>query len=73
MDENVSLPEIHLDDCDGCALCVPVCPVDALRVVDHKVIVTLPDDCEYCGNCEEACPTGAITCPYEIVIEDEAV
>ena len=29
--------------------------------------------CEYCGSCEEACPTSAITCPYDIVIEDEAV
>lgn len=68
MEESTGLPEINLDDCDGCGECVPVCPVEALTVVDHKVTVTKSDDCQYCGNCEEACPTNAISCPYEIVL-----
>ncbi|MGE5620677.1 MAG: 4Fe-4S binding protein [Sphingomonadaceae bacterium] len=59
---------IDSDECDGCGLCVDVCPALALRVVQGKVRL-LHTDCDYCGECEAACPTGAITCPFEIVWE----
>ncbi len=72
MEETLTVPEIKVDDCDGCGDCVPVCPLDALKVVDDKVTVTRTEDCEYCGDCEEVCPSGAISCPFEIVLEDNS-
>ena len=66
--DNLVLPAVDRDKCDGCGLCVPACPVQALKVDRGKVEFT-HTNCEYCGECEAACPTGAISCPYEIVLE----
>lgn len=68
----IERPEINLEDCTGCAECVPACPSDALSVQENKVRLSSEIDCSYCGGCEEACPTGAISCPYEIVLEESA-
>lgn len=61
-----TLPVIYLDKCNGCGLCVDVCPARALRVVQGKVRLA-HTNCDYCGECEATCPTGAIACPFEIV------
>jgi len=37
---------------------------------DGKVQVIPVNSCGWCGLCELVCPTGAITCPYEIIVED---
>ena len=36
----------------GCTLCVDICPLDSLAIVD---------ECWYCGPCAARCPTGAVT------------
>lgn len=47
------------DRCVGCGACTDdVCFVDAIRIVDHRAVVS--DQCLGCGRCVEACPTGAI-------------
>lgn len=63
---------IYDDLCVGCALCVPICPTEALTDkktylnVDGYIQVKKVDiyyslfNCIFCGLCEDECPTGAI-------------
>ena len=46
--------------CDICGACVAVCPVDAIRVSEHRVHID-NDVCISCGACETVCPTKAIS------------
>jgi heterodisulfide reductase subunit A len=55
------------DKCDGCALCVDVCPYRAIRLVEislggstHKRIQTESSLCRGCGLCEATCPKGGV-------------
>jgi len=57
-------------NCDGCALCLDVCPYNALTLVDfeengknHKVIKADKALCKGCGIC-------AATCPKEGIVVD---
>lgn len=50
----------------GCTVCVDVCPLDVLRIVEDKdgnaVTAHMKyDECWYCMPCEADCPTGAVT------------
>ena len=42
------------------------------QMEDNVVKVVKVDDCGWCTMCELVCPTGAISCPFEIVIEDDS-
>ena len=46
--------------CKGCAICVALCPKEALALENDKA-VTVPDRCIACGMCELYCPDLAIT------------
>mgnify|MGYP003882171501 CR=1 FL=1 len=61
------LPQINLDLCDGCGICVENCPSQAVAMIDGRPVIVRPEDCAYCGDCENLCPQGAIGLPYEIV------
>ena len=48
-------------NCDGCALCVDVCPYHAITLIDRtegegKVIVVNKAQCKGCGLCQGTCP-----------------
>ncbi|MEM3536414.1 MAG: CoB--CoM heterodisulfide reductase iron-sulfur subunit A family protein, partial [Candidatus Bathyarchaeia archaeon] len=47
------------DLCDGCKLCVPVCPVNAITVQENKAKID-PFQCVGCGACVPVCPKEAI-------------
>jgi MinD superfamily P-loop ATPase len=64
------MPVIILEKCNGCGLCVSVCRCNALVVVNNVITALDVDDCGWCTQCEAVCPTGAITCPFEIIIEE---
>jgi len=65
------MPVIYPERCSGCGLCVSVCAHDALVLVDNIItIFVTEEECDWCTMCEAVCPTGAITCPFEIVIEE---
>ena len=48
------------DRCNGCGLCVEICPSDTLSMVDGKAVVT-GEHSLACGQCAAVCPVGAIT------------
>ena len=46
--------------CIGCALCVSVCPQEAIDINEHGVAQVDEAKCLGCGACAEACPQGII-------------
>ena len=65
------MPLIDKEKCQGCGLCVSVCACGALVVIDNVATVVEVEECHWCTWCEMVCPNGAITCPFEIVIEEK--
>ena len=69
------LPIIDRDKCQGCGLCVSVCACGVLMLIDSKVTIVRVEGCSrctrWCTLCETVCPNGAISCPFEIVIEEK--
>lgn len=56
---NNAVAHVDVQQCNGCGVCVPSCPEDAITMNDVAVINA--DRCTGCGNCIDACPLGAIT------------
>lgn len=60
---------VNRDRCDGCGLCVDVCPDFALKVIDSharpgkKIVRVESAKCHGCGVCQATCPKEAITLP----------
>ncbi len=61
------LPQIDLERCNRCGLCVQHCPTGAVEMGEKGPFIARPEDCIYCTECGMLCPTGAITVTYEIV------
>jgi len=66
----VEMPVVDQEKCNGCGLCINVCHCNALVLVNNVITVIETEECEWCTQCEAVCPTGAISCPFEIVIEE---
>jgi MinD superfamily P-loop ATPase len=67
----IEMPVIEQEKCNGCGLCISVCSCKALVLVDNVITVIETEECHWCTLCEMVCPTGAISCPFEIVIEEK--
>ncbi len=54
---------IDLDLCDGCGLCVEVCPADVVLIKGAKACVSLDrhELCYKCGACLSVCMQDAIS------------
>ena len=68
------MPELPIIDeakCDLCGLCISICTCGALQLKDNRVEIVKSDACGWCTMCELVCPTGAISCPFEIIVEDD--
>ena len=66
----LEMPEVDLEKCNGCGICVTVCHCDAIVLVNGKATIIETRLCGWCAVCEVVCLVGAISCPYEIVIEE---
>ncbi|PKO04285.1 MAG: 4Fe-4S ferredoxin [Chloroflexi bacterium HGW-Chloroflexi-3] len=62
------VPQIDPNLCDGCNLCVQVCPNHVLVLRYNLAVVAHPELCDYSGLCEQACPQKAIQRLFEILI-----
>ncbi len=47
------------DECTGCGICVDVCPVEAIELVDGVSSID-QQECVECGTCIDECPVEAI-------------
>ena len=47
--------------CNGCGMCVKVCPHDVFELAGKKAHIVRRDYCMECGACAINCPVGAIT------------
>jgi nitroreductase/NAD-dependent dihydropyrimidine dehydrogenase PreA subunit len=56
---NAILPNITPERCNGCGLCIRVCPADVLSLADGRAIVS-GTGCIQCGHCIGACPEQAV-------------
>jgi MinD superfamily P-loop ATPase len=63
------MPVIDQEKCDGCGLCVRI-GCRCLILVNGGIIFVETEECGWCAQCEAVCPIGAISCPFEIVIEE---
>ncbi|MBS7619151.1 4Fe-4S binding protein [Candidatus Bathyarchaeota archaeon] len=46
--------------CNGCGLCIPNCPEEALRIIDGRARLVSEAYCDGLGACLGGCPAGAI-------------
>lgn len=65
----LEMPQIDVEKCNGCGICVQVCHCNAIVIVAGKATIIETYLCGWCAVCEAVCPVGALNCPYEIVIE----
>jgi nitroreductase/NAD-dependent dihydropyrimidine dehydrogenase PreA subunit len=53
-------PEVILETCTGCGLCVEVCPSFVLDMMNGKATVVRGEWCIGCGHCGAICPVEAV-------------
>ena len=66
----IDMPVIDPSKCNKCGLCITVCHCHALVMIDNVVTVVSTKECDWCTQCEEVCPTAALSCPFEIIVEE---
>jgi MinD superfamily P-loop ATPase len=64
------MPIIDTKKCNGCGVCVTVCGCNGLVLVNNIITIIETVECDWCTDCEAVCPTGAISCPFEIIIQE---
>jgi NAD-dependent dihydropyrimidine dehydrogenase PreA subunit len=58
---NVATLRLDEERCNGCKMCVIVCPHSVFAVENRKAIITDRDACMECGACALNCPEDALT------------
>jgi NAD-dependent dihydropyrimidine dehydrogenase PreA subunit len=58
---NVVTLELNADKCNGCGICMEVCPHAVFEIENRKSRILDRDACMECGACARNCAAGAIT------------
>ena len=69
MEQAASIPVLDRARCTACGDCIPVCAPGVLALVGERLEFVKPAACDYGGECEAICAEGAISCPYDIMLE----
>ncbi len=71
---NVTTLELDESKCNGCRMCLIVCPHAVFAIEDKRARIADRDACMECGACAGNCPEEAITvragvgCAYGIIL-----
>ena len=65
------MPELDINLCDGCGLCVIACHGGGIVRAEGEVKIVETEKCDFCAVCEAVCPHQAIRCTYIIVLKSE--
>ena len=52
--------QLDQQKCNGCKMCINVCPHEVFGFKEKKAFIANKDQCMECGACEKNCPEGAI-------------
>ncbi len=58
--EDVITLELDTGGCNGCGMCVAVCPHEVFQLVDKRAVLVDRGACMECGACAMNCEPGAI-------------
>jgi NAD-dependent dihydropyrimidine dehydrogenase PreA subunit len=58
--ENVVTLQLDTATCNGCGMCVNVCPHQVLSITERKAVIADKGACMECGACAVNCPVNAI-------------
>jgi NAD-dependent dihydropyrimidine dehydrogenase PreA subunit len=59
--ENVVTLKLDTEKCNGCRMCLNVCPHEVFAFQNKRAIIQDLNACMECGACAKNCPEGAIT------------
>ena len=58
---DVTTLELDSGKCNGCKMCLRVCPHAVFAIENKKAIINARDACMECGACALNCPEGALS------------
>ena len=58
---NVATLKLSAERCNGCAICILVCPHAVFALENKKARIVDRDACMECGACANNCPEEALT------------
>ncbi|MHC1722225.1 MAG: mercury methylation ferredoxin HgcB [Aminipila sp.] len=58
--KNVVTLKLDTEKCNGCSMCINVCPHEVYVMDSKKAKIVNNDSCMECGACEKNCPFEAI-------------
>jgi len=53
--------KLNQDKCNGCGMCLIVCPHEVLGLSNGNALIKNRDACMECGACAQNCPANAVT------------
>jgi NAD-dependent dihydropyrimidine dehydrogenase PreA subunit len=71
---NVTTLELDVSKCNGCTVCVQVCPHAVFEMQKKRAVIVDLDGCMECGACAGNCSEEAITvdagvgCAYGVIV-----
>ncbi len=72
--KSVTTLQLDVSLCDGCSMCILVCPHAVFALENKRAQIVNRDACMECGACANNCPEGALMvnagvgCAYGIIL-----